>query len=248
MRELPLTVIHRENESCVRRVPIFSGLDTAQQDSVATLARPTRVPRGELLHVAGDDSGRLFVVHTGSLKLVRTTASGRERLIRVANPGDVVGEHSFLTGEPPEYYAEATTDAQLCVFRHSDLAGLVQAYPAIALEMMRSLSGRLVDSERRLSLETADVGARIASYLLSLPTVAGGNRGAGAGAGAHSVAGSGPRVRLPLAKKDVASFLGTTPESFSRALAKLQQSGAVTSDGDAFVLDVEALEALEEGA
>ena len=232
MRELPLTVLHRNDENCVRRVPIFSGLSAAQQDAVAGYARPTSLARGELLHVAGDDVGRLFVVHTGSVKLVRATASGRERLIRVAGPGGVVGEHPFLTGERPEYYVEATADARLCVFRHADLAGLVQAYPVIAVEMMRSLSERLADSERLLALGSADVGARIAAYLLGLPTLP----------------GPGTRVRLPLTKKDVASYLGTTPESFSRAFARLQQAGAVTPDGDVLALDAGALEALADEA
>lgn len=216
----------------MRRVPIFAGLAADQQDAVASFARPTRLARGELLHLAGDDVGRLFVVHTGSVKLVRVAPSGRERLLRLAEPGDVVGEHSFLTGEAPEYYAEATEDAQLCVFRHADLAGLVAEFPAIALEMMRSLSARLADSERLLGLGAADVPARLAAYLLTLPYLP----------------GPGTRVRLPLAKKDVASYLGTTPESLSRALTRLQQSGAVTPSGETLTLDVEFLEALADEA
>ncbi|MDO5495329.1 MAG: Crp/Fnr family transcriptional regulator [bacterium] len=234
MKELELTVLHREDESCVRRVPIFRGLSAHEQDDVASFAHPVRLSRGELLHVAGDDVAQLVVVHTGALKLVHASASGRERLLRVAGPGEVVGEHSFLTGGAPDYYAEAAEETRLCVFAHADLARLVAEFPAIGVEMLRSLSNRLVESERLLALEKADVGARLAAYLLRLPDAA---------------SRTGRTVRLPLAKKDIASYLGTTPESLSRALARMQNAGIVSVEGERVtVLREDALEALGEGA
>lgn len=214
--------------SCVARVPIFAHLPPEQQGVVASFARPVDLPRGALLHAAGDAVGRLFVVHTGRIALASTTASGRRRLLRVAGPGEVVGEHAFLTGERPDHRAEAVEDARLCVFDHGDLARLVATYPSISLAMLRSLSERLTESERRLALGAMDVPARVADYLLGLP--------------ADGRAGT-QRVRLPLPKREVAAWLGTTPESFSRALARLQAAGVLRVDGDALVvLDPAALE------
>ena len=230
MRQLPIIEVHQQDDLCVRRVPIFNALDGDQQRAVASLAEPVFLAKGEMLHAAGDQVARLFVVHTGRIKLVRSSASGRERLLRVAEPGVVVGEHAFLTGEPPEYFAEAATDARVCVFTHSDLDTLVATYPRIALEMMRSLSDRLTGAEHLLSLERADVGARLADYLLGLP----------------EQGPAGERyVELPLAKKDIASYLGTTPESLSRALARLQGAGAIEVSGEQIrILSFDSLEAL----
>lgn len=226
MRELPVLESHA---GCVRRVPIFARLDPAQQDAVGRLARPVRLPAGDLLHGAGDRMGQLFVVHAGRLKLVRPTAGGRDRLIRVAGPGDVVGEHAFLTGERPEYYVEALEGASLCVFDHAELGRLVTGHPAVAVAMLRSLSDRLADAERRLALAASDVPARLAGYLLDLP-------------GEPDADGSA-RVTLPLAKQDVASYLGTTPESFSRALRRLERDGLIAVAGAGVrLLDAEGLE------
>lgn len=229
-RLLPI-IDNQSHGSCVRQVPIFARLTPEQQDAVAAFARPVDVGSGSLLHRAGEATRALFVVHQGRLKITYTSPSGHQRLLRVAGPGDVVGEHAFLTGEPPGYEVEALEDARVCAFTSTDLARLVADYPGIAVGMLRSLSERLADVERRLTQTRIDLPARLASFLLSLPT-----------SGGDSIS-----VRLPWPKKDVASYLGTTPESLSRALDRLKKQGAIRVEGPAVeLLDPEALELLAE--
>lgn len=212
---------------CVSRVPIFAGLTPDQQAVVGRLARPTLLRRGEFLHHAGDPLGRLFVVHSGRVKIEHATESGRRRLLRVAGAGDVVGEHALFTGAAPDYDAEALDDARMCVFGHPDLERLLADYPGIALAMLRSMSDQLEDAQRRLALAALDVPDRLADFLLDLPLLP----------------GTGVRVRLPWPKKDVAAYLGTTPESFSRALERLTAQGLVRVDADIVTLvDAEGLE------
>lgn len=228
MRELP--VLDQPHATCVRRVPIFARLSPQQQDAVGSFARPVSLAAGEVLHRAGEPVGQLFVVHTGSVKLIHTSPSGRTQIVRVAGPGEAVGEQAFLTGERPDHHVEAAEATRLCVFDHADLARLVATYPGISVGMLRALSERLTDAERRLALSALDVPARVAGYLLDLP-------GEG-GAGTY-------RVRLPLPKKDVASWMATTPESFSRALGRLERAGLVGVDHDVITLrDPDGLSAL----
>lgn len=228
MRELP--VLDQPHATCVRRVPIFARLTPEQQDAVGAFARPVTLGAGELLHRAGEPVSQLFVVHTGSVKLVHTAPSGRTQLVRVAGPGEAVGEEAFLTGTRPEHGVEAAEETRLCVFNHADLAKLVATYPGISVGMLRTLSERLTDAERRLALSALDVPARVAGYLLDLP----------------AEGGAGPyRVRLPMPKKDIASWLATTPESFSRALARLEAKGVIEVDRQLVtLLDADALEEL----
>lgn len=235
MHTLPLREIHRDEASCVSRVPLFSGLTPEQQALVGALARPVMLSRGELAHGVGERSGRLSVVHTGRIKLSRTMPSGRQRLLRVVGPGETVGEHGFLTQDSTTEEAEAMTESRLCVFAQPDLAGLVADYPAIGWRMLRALSERLVEVEGRLALSALDVDVRLADYLLQQPLL----RDA-----PGSPAGAGLRVRLPLSKKDIASMLGTTPESLSRALARLVSNDLITVQAD--VVTLLAPQALED--
>lgn len=216
--------------SCVGSVPIFATLTPQEQEQVGAFARPTRLARGEQLYGMGDPVSRLFIVHRGRVRVLHVTPDGTEHLLRIAGPGDVVGEHAFVTGERPDHRVVAIDDAVMCVFDHRDLAALLAAHPAIVMRMLQSVTRRLDALERRLAAQRAsDVTARLADYLLSLPTDARVPVGRGE---------PGIRVRLPMSKKDLASYLGTTPESLSRALRRMRDEGAVTSGrGPGLVID-----------
>ncbi|SDB88673.1 CRP/FNR family transcriptional regulator, anaerobic regulatory protein [Raineyella antarctica] len=204
-------------DTCVSRVPIFGALSAQDQDAVAGLARSTTVAKGEVIYRAGQETSQLMVVHTGKVRISRYSPDGHEQLIRVLGPGDFIGEGAFLTGERPDHWATAMTDSRMCVFRHDDLAGLVAGHPSIGLGILTTISRRLSETEHRLAaLSSADVDVRLADYLLDLPS--------------ERIEGC-VRLRLPLAKKDIASLLGTTPETLSRTLARWAHDGVVALHG-----------------
>ncbi|SER68505.1 CRP/FNR family transcriptional regulator, anaerobic regulatory protein [Propionibacterium cyclohexanicum] len=218
------------HDSCVSQVPIFRGLTVEQQQVVASLAGPATLPGGALLHDMGHPLGELFAIHSGRIQVVHIAPSGRHQLLHLAGPGEVIGEHAFLTGQRPEYIAETTERTVVCVFRHADLVQLIGDYPSIAMGLLRSVSDQLVDAQRRLTLGATDVTTRLANYLLDLPATD----------PAHP-----ERVHLPMAKKDVASWLVTTPESLSRALAHLAHMATIRVQGSTIdLLDPERLEEL----
>lgn len=200
-------------DTCVSRVPVFAALSADEQGQVAALARPTRLAPGQTAYGPDDAVARLMVVHTGRLKIARLSPDGSEQIVRVLTPGEFTGETAVFTGQRPDHVATALDDCRLCVFRHDDLEALIRQHPEIGLRMLAAVSGRLADTEQRLNALTArDVDARLADYLVGLPTT-----------WRDGVAA----VTLPLAKKDVASLLDTSPESLSRALARLSAQGLI---------------------
>lgn len=224
-----------QGDSCVSHVPIFHGLSAEDQDAVAGRAVPTSVGKGEVLYRAGQSTSQLLVVHRGQVRISRYSPDGHERLIRVLGTGDFIGEEAFLSGQRPDHWATAMADSRLCVFRHDDLAGLVAEHPRIGLGILTAVSRRLAETEHRLAaLASVDVTVRLADYLLDLPS--------------RRVEGV-VRLHLPLAKKDVASLLGTTPETLSRSLAHLARDGVVALHGarDVDLVDPDALMELAAG-
>lgn len=219
-----------QDDLCVSRVPIFQGLTFEEQLRAAELARQVQVAKGETVHTPGQSTSRLLVMHSGQLKVSHTSANGQEQLLRTVTEGDVVGERSFLTGHRVNDLVVALEDSRMCVFDHGDLSGLLRDYPDVGLRMLRTLSDRLTSVERLLAaITSSDVGARIAAYLLDLP-----------GSTRDGVA----TVWLPMAKQEVASYLGTTPETLSRRLATLSASGLIELEGrrGVTILDIDGLE------
>jgi CRP/FNR family transcriptional regulator len=200
-------------DSCVSRVPVFASLPAQDQQRVERLARPTHLKAGEAAYRADDDLSQLMVLHSGRLKIFRLSADGSEQLIRVLGPGDFTGETSVFTGQRPDDFATALGESELCVFRHDDLEGLIRTYPEIGLRLLARVSARLSETENRLnSLTSRDVERRLADYLLGISV---------------DWLGGVAQVTLPVAKKDVASLLDTTPESLSRALKSLAGQGLI---------------------
>lgn len=224
------------HHSCVARVPIFADLSPEEQDQVAAFARPLHVSRGAIVYMAGSDLHRLLVVHRGRIAMRHLTADGREQVVRVLEDGDVVGEAAFVTGAQPDHEAVATADSELCTLDHEDLVELVRRHPRIAVWMLQSVTERLVRAERMLAaFATTEVETRLAAWLLEQP----------------SVDDAGRRmVVLAMAKKDIASFLGTTPETLSRRLADLAREGLIGLEGrrGIVLLDTLALKARAVGS
>lgn len=222
-------------EPCVALVPLFARLTPEQQAEVATLARPVTIGRDETFVRAGQERAPLFVVHSGQVRISTRSADGRDTTVRVLGPGEVGGETWFLTGERPPTDAIAVEPSRMCVFEPAALATLIQRYPGIGLTMLRTLARRLHSTERMLVARTlTDVGARLAAYLLDCPATWEGDL-----ATAH----------LPMPKKDVATLLGTTPETISRRLSTFERDGLIRVRGSAIdILDAPALDLRSRGA
>ena len=205
------------DDLCVVRVPIFQGLSRDEQLRVAEFAHPMHVGKGDLVSMPGQADSRLFVMHSGQLKVSHVSAEGQEQILRTVTDGDVVGERAFLTGQSADDTVVALEDSQMCVFDHADLKNLLREYPDVSERMLLTLSDRLLSTERLLAAVTSsDVRARVAAYLLDLP----------------SSGRSGAReVELPLAKHEIAGYLGTTPETLSRRLAALAADGVIALSG-----------------
>ncbi len=216
-------------DSCVSRVPIFAGLTPQQHDQIASAATPTKAAAGQAIYRQGDLAAPLVVVHEGLVKLTRVSADGRERVLQVMEPGDFVGETTLLGGGRPDHSAIAATKATLCVFKPQDFTNLLATHPRISYLMLVEMNKRLAGAQDRLTqVQSQEVSGRVAGYLLELE--------------AHR-SPEGIVVELPLSKKDVASLLGTTPESFSRALASLAEDDLIVPSGPRriMLMDVDGL-------
>lgn len=212
---------------CVSLVPIFNHLPHEELATVAGKARMRTYARGEFIHRAGEQSDQLLIVHRGRVKIYRLSDEGREQLLRILEPGHFMGELALFAQRRHDSYAEALEDSEVCAIDRKDLHELLQEHPAVGIHVLDELAQRLGKSERQTaSIGTVSIDARIAGYLLSLAEEA-----------------DTCTIRLPMTRRDLASFLGVAPETVSRRLTMFESRGWISQSGQRSIriLDMDAL-------
>ncbi|MGH2916711.1 MAG: Crp/Fnr family transcriptional regulator [Solirubrobacteraceae bacterium] len=198
--------------------------------------RPQRFRRGQALFVEGDRPERVLVIERGRVLVSCVAPSGREVVLGLCGPGELLGEMSALDGEPRSATATAIDDVQVTVAAVSVLLGALER-PEVAREVIQTMAARLRDGNR-MRLEFAALGTlgRVAWRVLEL----------GERFGGHD--GDGIAVDVPLSQEQLASWCGASREATVKALARLRALGAITTGRRRIVIrDPAALRRLARG-
>lgn len=204
-------VCHHDRKKCVAIVPIFNHLTEEEMQEIVHTTTSMTYEKGEILYNAGYHSEGLYIVHKGKVKTYRLSETGKEQLIRVLNPGDFVGELSLFSTMIHDSYAEAMEKTEVCRIRREDLQQFLLKYPEISLKVLTEFSNRLSETEKQAtSIATESVNNRIVTYIGTLIKNT-----------------NDSIVSLPMSRKDIASYLGTSPETISRNLTELEKEGFI---------------------
>lgn len=132
---------------CMQLVPIFNHLEDDVLEKIARQAQTKQFKKGEYIYQATDKTSVLFIVHTGTVRIFRMVASGKEQLVRILGTGDFTGEWSiFNTDSSQEDYAQAMTDTTVCLIYQDDFQDLLADYPEISMKLLTEMSNRLRES------------------------------------------------------------------------------------------------------
>lgn len=214
-------------KQCISIVPIFNHLNQEEMNEIVKCTNSASHRRGNTIYRAGEQSDGLYIVHKGRVKIYRLADNGKEQLVRILEPGHFTGELALFTGTVHDAYAEAMEAVELCVMPRDDFQQFLLKYPAISLKMLGEFSNRLGQTEKQAaSIATESVETRIALYLANLVEEQ-----------------QTDTVELPMSRKDIASHLGTTPETVSRKLTEFEEAGwiAQKSSRDLKVIDLDGL-------
>ena len=204
----------RENTPCAAKIGIFQQLDLESQRRVSALAVHKQLEKGALLFSPEENPG-LYLLSQGRVKVYSLSDSGKETLIRVLREGDFVGEEALFGSGETCTYGEALTSARVCLIPREAFLKLLNQYPSISLKLLEEMNRRLQALTRQTAAESgSQVKSRLIRYLLEL-----------------SDAQQTQTVTLPLSGKELAHFLGTTPETLSRRWSALEKERLVSKKG-----------------
>lgn len=204
---------------------IFCELKSKTLDIVSTQKVTNNYKKGQTLFMEGTPPFGLFCVSSGNIKLVKSDSNGKESIVRIAKPGDILGHRSLFSDQNYQATAVALEETTVCFLDKNYITKLVNEQPTVALNLITKLSGSLGVSEDKLaSLSSKNVRERVAEFLLLLKST-------------HGIeVESGTQIELKLTREEMASAIGTATETLIRFLSELKEEGIIKNEGKKIII------------
>ncbi|MCX5811912.1 MAG: Crp/Fnr family transcriptional regulator [Proteobacteria bacterium] len=217
----------------IGKTPLFKGLTERQLKELSTIGLDCTFKKGQTVFSDGDDANGFHVLQSGRVKIFKLSYEGREQILHIIVPGEPFGEAPVFAGERFPAYAEALEDSGTIFFPRSSFIELINKDPLIAMNMLAILSQRLKRFTQLVeNLSLKEVPQRLAAYLLySIETKE-----------------DHDNFELNIAKGQLASILGTIPETLSRILSKMVNQNLIRVQGRTIkLINKKGLEELSSG-
>lgn len=202
---------------CASIVPIFKMLNINELQKINLLIKKKNYHKGTVLFNKGDIAKHLFIVRYGQVKVYEMSEDGRQQIVRLLEPGDFFGELALLMDE--QHYllnAETLEDTGICLLSRDDFKNIMRENSEISAGVMHALTERLAYAEKfisNLSLQT------IEQRLIKWLRIMGEKEGV--------ITPHGIRLTINLPRHELANLFGTTRETLSRKISKLQAEGFI---------------------
>ena len=196
----------------IRAAKFFSGLSEATCKRLAELSRRRTVEKRDLLFMEGSEGKAVYLLTSGSIQLVKTNMEGKETVIKTVKQGELFAEVILFEKSKYPVTAVACTEAEVIELPRAGFLKLLNEedfrndFMAMLMHKQRYLA------ERIQQLTSMDVEARFVEFL-------------------RDHYGEKEKITPDLSKKDIASAIGATPETFSRLLQKLETRANFSWEG-----------------
>jgi CRP/FNR family transcriptional regulator len=217
-----------DSKRAIQLCPLFAGLTDGDLAALLEICRRSEIPKGTILFSEGEEAQGFYVPVSGKVKIYKVTPEGRERVLRIAEPGRTFAEAAIF--DLGIYPANAATleRSVLLFFPKQEVLQLLKSNVQLAINMLGGISRLLREfMDQMEAIAFRDVPSRLARYLLDLAET------------------GDSRIELPLSKTQLAVNLGTVGETLSRTFRKMVDDELIRMSSRTIdILDFDGLEAL----
>jgi CRP/FNR family transcriptional regulator len=205
----------------ISTIPLFDGLPAEQLDAIRQIAVEKRYNKGQTIFSEGDKTTGFFVIVDGRVKIYKMSSEGKEQILHIFEAGQSFGEVTVFSGQQMPANAQTLAKTHLLLFARNAFVNLVTSNTSLALNLLAIMSKKLRQFAAQIeNLSLKEIPARLASYLIYLA----------------EEQGTPDAVVLNVSKGQLASLLGTIPETLSRIFAKLSGQNLIRVDGPKIIL------------
>jgi CRP/FNR family cyclic AMP-dependent transcriptional regulator len=197
----------------------LDALERETADELRSRGVPRHYPRGTALFHERQPGDRVMVVLSGTVKLCSVSEDGREVLLALRGPGDLLGELGALDGRPRSASAIALEEVEALVMPAADFKSFLEGHPRAAVVILEMLATRLRDADRkRIEFAAQDSMSRVAARIVELSE-------------SFGEEGDGEiRIDLPISQEELAGWTGCSRDSVVKALQSMRGLGWIDTE------------------
>jgi CRP/FNR family transcriptional regulator, cyclic AMP receptor protein len=203
----------------------FVSLSATAAEAIEQAALTTTYPTGVALFSEGQEPRGVFIVRRGRVKLSVSGSDGRTLILRMAEPGDLLGAASVISNREYEATGETQEPSDVSFIRQSDLLRLMRLHGEIALWVTQHLSRDYSSTCREIrDLMLSDsAGEKLARLLVGWLDSSAESKQSG-------------QVKMALTHEEIGQMIGTTRETVSRLLAGFKKRHLIQQRGATLVI------------
>jgi CRP/FNR family transcriptional regulator, cyclic AMP receptor protein len=229
-------------ESCVvcphKEERLFCDLPPAALKKLSEITASATYPKGATLFVEGQTPRGVFILCAGHVKLSTSSADGKTLILRISEPGDLIGLPATISGKPYEVTAEVIEPTQANFISRADFIAFLREFGDAALRVAQELSETYQSAfaEMRTIGLSHSAGEKLARFILDWT--------------AHHDSGEGPvKTTLTLTHEEIAQMIGASRETVTRLFADFKKKQLLQIKGSTLTIkDRAGLEKLVEGS
>src|ERR1017187_7007005 len=217
-------------ESCLtcklRAKRSFCDLPPATLQAFEGIKYATAYPRRAVLFVQGQLPRGIFVLCKGSAKLAINSPSGRTVIVKVAEPGEVLGLSATISGKPYELTAETIDPCQVNFVKRDDFLRFLKDDVEVCFKVAEQLSEKYhkaCKEVRWLGLSHS-AAEKLAKLLIEWSSKNG------------EAQKQEPRLKLALTHEEIAQMIGTSRETVARVFADFRKQRLIQQNGSTLVI------------
>ncbi len=215
-------------EDCAaRKLCIIADLPNDKLDRFRAWSYPATYRSRQVIFHSGAPATGLYVLCYGTVKLYQSDRFGRDHIVAVAGPGEILGEVPTDSSDPYSVSAEAIAETQLCYLPREHLSDLFNLHPMSAVRVAMLLSKALSGARKKaraLALKSAE--GRLADLIIQLATNSSPN-GGGSNGGSNGHKKTNLRLELQYSRRELAEMIGVSTETAIRLLGRLEEKKAI---------------------
>ena len=210
---------------CLKDIPLFAGLSQNEFNTVCPGTINKSLLKGHYLFRQGDYDYTIYLVKSGKLKLIQNTIDGKEAIISIVGPGEVLGETNLFQERPHIFSAVAIESVRLCGFRREDLEKVIEMNPSFAVKIICHLSKKLQSVIEQVSeSKVASTKERLLSVLIRL-------------ANEHGMTMSDRTlIQMSVTQQELGYMIGASRVKVAQILKELKKAGIVDHEGKYYTI------------